>query len=123
MKKKSIKFKIRAIEGLPTNDARTIDFLIKKEKILSKGDYKLRNTAAIQLSKIRSADIRKKMLAYAEDRDKRVREGVITALCHNRDPKLDPPVIMKALKDPAWEVRRMRAGPPASSACVRRSIR
>jgi pimeloyl-ACP methyl ester carboxylesterase len=107
MKKKSIKFKIRAIEGLPTNDGRTIDFIIKKEKLLSKKDYMLRNKAAKQLGKIRSGDIRKKMLAYAEDRDKRVREGILTALWWNRDPKLDPPVILKALKDPAWEVRRM----------------
>lgn len=107
MKKKSIKFKIRAIEGLPTTDGRVIDFIIKKEKLLSKKDYMLRNKAARQLGKIRSGDLRKKMLAYAEDRDKRVREGILTALWWNRDPKLDPPVILKGLKDSAWEVRRM----------------
>ncbi|MHC4940186.1 MAG: hypothetical protein ACYTHK_14655 [Planctomycetota bacterium] len=106
-KKKSIKFKNRAIEGLPTNDARTIEFIIDKEKLLSNKDWMLRYKAAVQLGKIRSPELRKKMLKYATHRDKRVREGILTALAVQRDPKLDPPVIIAALKDSAWEVRRM----------------
>jgi pimeloyl-ACP methyl ester carboxylesterase len=107
MKKKSIKFKIRAIEGLPTNDGRVIDFIIKKEKLFGKKDYMLRNKAAKQLGKIRSGDLRKKMLAYALDPDKRIREGILTAVWYYADPKLDPPVIINALKDQTWEVRRL----------------
>ncbi|MHC4850315.1 MAG: HEAT repeat domain-containing protein, partial [Planctomycetota bacterium] len=67
----------------------------------------LRYKAATQLGKIRSPELRKKMLTFAKDRDKRVREGILTALAMQRDPKLDPPIIIEALKDPAWEVRRM----------------
>jgi len=106
-KKKSIKFKIRAIEGLPTGDGRTIDFIIDKEKILAGKDWLLRYKAAKQLGKIRSPELRKKMLGYATHRDKRVREGIMTAMAVQRDPQLDPPVIVEGLKDSAWEVRRM----------------
>ncbi|MEM8885728.1 MAG: HEAT repeat domain-containing protein [Planctomycetota bacterium] len=106
-KKKSIKFKNRAIEGLPTNDARTVSFIIDKEKLLSSKDWMIRFKAAQRLARIRTPEIRKKMLTYAEHRDKRVREGVFAALCFGRDPQLDPPVILKGLQDPAWEVRRM----------------
>jgi len=106
-KKKSIKFKIRAIEGMPTNDARTIEFLIDKEKVLQGKDWLLRFKAARQLGLIRTAELRAKMLEYAKHKDKRVREGIMTALAVQRDPKLDPPVIIEGLKDPAWEVRRM----------------
>jgi len=106
-KKKSIKFKRRAIKALPTNDARTIEFIISKKKLFNSKDWAIRYAAAERLSKIRSAQLRAEMLKNAEHRDKRVREGVLTALSIARDPKLDPPVIVKALKDKAWEVRRM----------------
>jgi len=105
-KKKSIKFKRRAILGLPTNDARTIEFVINKEKLFNSKDWYIRFTAAERLSKIKTPDLRKKLLAYAGHRDKRVRECVIAALAINRDPKLDPPVIVNALQDSTWEVRR-----------------
>ncbi|MHC4954851.1 MAG: HEAT repeat domain-containing protein [Planctomycetota bacterium] len=106
-KKKSIKFKRRAIKGLPTNDGRTIEFIIDKKKLFNSKDWYIRFTAAERLAKIRNPDLRKKMLKYAEHRDKRVRECIMAALAINRDPKLDPPVIVKALSDSAWEVRRM----------------
>ena len=106
-KKKSIKFKVRAIEGMPTNDARTIEFLIDKMKVLQGKDWFLRFKAARQLGLIRTPEIRQKMIDYATHRDSRVREGIMTALAVQHDPKLDPPVILAGLKDDAWEVRRI----------------
>jgi len=106
-KKKSIKFKVRAIEGMPTNDPRTIGFLIDKKKVLQGKDWFLRFKAARQLGLMRTPEIRKQMLEYATHRDARVREGIMTALAVQHDPKLDPPVILNGLKDDDWEVRRM----------------
>jgi pimeloyl-ACP methyl ester carboxylesterase len=105
-KKRSIKYKQRAIESLPTNDERTIDFIIKKEKLLNHKDWFVREQACILLSKIKVAELRKKLHSFAKDRDWRVREGVIAALGMSRD-RLDPPVIVEALKDKDWHVRRM----------------
>jgi len=105
-KKKSIRFKIRAIEALPVTDERTITFIIEKEKLLSDKDWWIRSTAAERLSKINTPELRQKLLTYAKHSDKRIREGVIAALAMSHD-RLDAPVIVEALKDPAWEVRRM----------------
>lgn len=106
IKKKSIRFKKRAIEVLPANDGRTITFIIEEEKLLSHKDWWIRSTAAEQLSKIRDQDLRKKLLSYAKSSDVKVREGVLAALAMSTD-RLDAPVIVEALKDPAWQVRRM----------------
>ncbi len=105
-KKKSIRFKKRAIEALPPGDARTITFIIEEEKLLSSKDWWIRFTAAEQLSKIRDPGLRQKLLSYAKNADVKVREGVITALAMSND-RLDAPVIVEALKDSAWQVRRM----------------
>ncbi len=105
-KKKSIKFKFRALEVLPVKDARTIDFIIKKKKLFKHKDWWIRTTAAERLSKMKVPALRAKLLAYAKDPDKRVREGVIAALAMSND-RQDAPVVLAALKDPAWEVRRM----------------
>ncbi len=106
-KKQSIAFKITAIEGLPLNDGRTIEFIIEKEKLLSHKDWQIREIAADRLGKIQHSDLRKKMLTYAKDSDKRIREGIMAALATNTNPQLDPPVILEGLSDSAWEVRRM----------------
>ena len=107
-KKKSIAFKKRAIEALPLTDERTIEFIIKsKYKLLNSKDWWIRATAAERLSKIRRTNLRKKLLSYATDGDRLVREGVIAALAMSSDPKLDPPVIMAALDDKDWQIRRM----------------
>ncbi len=106
IKKKSVKFKKRAIEALPADDARTIKFIIEEEKLLSSKDWWIRMTAAEQLSKIRDPDLRKKLLTYAKSSDVKVREGVMAALAISND-RLDPPVILEGLKDSAWQVRRM----------------
>ncbi|MHC4549762.1 MAG: HEAT repeat domain-containing protein [Planctomycetota bacterium] len=105
-KKKSVRFKKRAIEALPVKDARTIVFLIKQKKLISHKDWWIRVTAAGQLSKIKTPELRQKLHAYAKDPDKRIREGILCALAMTGD-NLDPPIILEALKDPAWEVRRM----------------
>jgi len=99
--------KITAIEGLPLTDARTIEFIIEKEKLLSHKDWQIRETASDRLGKIQNSDLRKKMLSYAKDSDKRVREGIMAALATNTNPQLDPPYILEGLADSAWEVRRM----------------
>jgi pimeloyl-ACP methyl ester carboxylesterase len=104
--KKSIRFKWAAIEMLPTDDHRTIEFIIKRKKLLSHKDWRIRVTAAERLSKIEDPALRKKLHEYAKDPDKRIREGIVYALATSHD-KLDPPVIVEALKDGAWEVRRM----------------
>jgi pimeloyl-ACP methyl ester carboxylesterase len=106
VKKKSIKFKKRAIEALPPGDARTIPFVIEEEKLLSHKDWWIRTTAAEQLAKVRDPDLRKKLLTYAKNSDPKVREGVIGVLAISNDP-MDAPVIVEALKDQAWQVRRM----------------
>ena len=106
-KKKSIKFKRRAILSLPLDDPRVVEFVIEKEKLFNSKDWYIRYTAAERMSKIKSPDIRKKLLSYCDHRDKRVRECVFAAMAVNRDPKLDPPYVVKGLKDTAWEVRRM----------------
>jgi len=105
-KKKSIRYKKMAIDGLPLDDERTIEFIVKGQKLLNHKDWWVRATAAERLSKIKSARLRRIVHSYAEDSDKRVREAIIAALAMSRD-KSDPPVILKALKDKAWEVRRM----------------
>ena len=105
-KKKSVKYKKMAIDGLPLNDERTIEFIIDKEKLLSKGDWWIRTQAAERLSKIKTPRLRKIIYTYATHSDKRVREGILAALAMSRD-KNDPPYIIKALGDSAWEVRRM----------------
>jgi len=105
-KKKSIRFKKRAIESLPVKDGRTIEFIIKKKKLLADKDWWIRFTAAERLSKIKTAELRQKLHKFAKSSDSRVREGIICALALGHD-KLDPPIILEALKDPAWEVRRM----------------
>ena len=53
-KKKSIKFKRRAIKGLPTNDGRTIEFIIDKEKLLNSKGWYIRFTAAERLANPRT---------------------------------------------------------------------
>ncbi len=105
-KKPSVRFKKRAIEGLPPTDPRTIAFIIEEEKLLSSKDWWIRITAAEQLSKIRDPDLRKKLLTYAKSSDVKVREGILAALAMSSD-RLDAPVIVEALKDSAWQVRRM----------------
>jgi len=105
-KKKSIAFKSRAIEVLPTNDRRTIKFIIEDKKLLSHKDWWVREKSAEWLSKIKIPALRQELHKYAKHRDKKVREGVLAALAMGRD-RLDPPVIVEALADPAWEVRRM----------------
>ncbi len=104
--KKSIKFKKRAIDFLPIHDARTLKFIVEDKKLLSHKNWWIRGTAADRLSKVKSPELRKKLLAYATHSDKRVREGIMTALSMSGD-RLDPPVIVKALQDKTWEVRRM----------------
>jgi pimeloyl-ACP methyl ester carboxylesterase len=106
IKKKSVKFKKRAIEALPADDERTIKFIIEQEKLLSNKDWWIRITAAEQLSKIRDPDLRAKLLTYAKNSDVKVREGIMAALAISSD-RLDPPVIIEGLKDSAWQVRRM----------------
>jgi pimeloyl-ACP methyl ester carboxylesterase len=106
IKKKSIRFKKRAIEVLPPGDERTIKFIIEDEKLLSSKDWWIRTTAAEQLSKIRDPDLRAKLLTYAKNSDVKVREGIMAALALSND-RLDAPVILEGLKDPRWEVRRM----------------
>jgi len=105
-KKKSVRFKKRAIEVLPPTDERTIKFIIEQEKLLSSKDWWIRTTAAEQLSKIRDPDLRAKLLSYAKSSDVKVREGIMAALAMSND-RLDPPVILEGLQDSAWQVRRM----------------
>jgi hypothetical protein len=95
-KKKSIAFKISAIESLPLKDERTIDFIIKDQKLLNSSDWMIRMKAADRLSKILTPELRKKMLAYAKDRDVKIREGIYLALAFGHDPTLDVPVILEA---------------------------
>lgn len=104
--KKSIGFKKRAIELLPSNDERTIHFIIREQKLLEAKNWWIRFTAAEKLSRINLDDLRKKLHEYAKDKKKEVREGVIAALGMIKH-HLDPPVIIAALDDPDWEVRRM----------------
>jgi pimeloyl-ACP methyl ester carboxylesterase len=106
IKKKSVKFKKRAIEALPADDERTIKFIIEEEKLLSSKDWWIRITAAEQLSKIRDPDLRAKLLTYAKNSDAKIREGIMAALAISSD-RLDPPAILDALMDSAWQVRRM----------------
>lgn len=106
IKKKSIRFKKRAIDALPPKDPRTITFIIEEEKLLSSKDWWIRSTAAEQLSKIRDPDLRQKLLTYARNSDPKIREGILAALAASSD-RLDAPVIVEALKDSAWQVRRM----------------
>jgi len=106
IKKKSVKFKKRAIEVLPASDARTITFIIEDEKLLASKDWWIRMTAAEQLSKIRDPDLRAKLLTYMKSSDVKVREGVMAALAISND-RLDAPAIVEGLKDSRWEVRRM----------------
>jgi pimeloyl-ACP methyl ester carboxylesterase len=106
-KKKSVRFKKRAIEALPAGDARTITFIIEEEKLLSSKDWWIRYTAAEQLSKVRDPELRRKLLSYAKNSDPKIREGILTALTLSNDPTLDGPVIVDALKDSSWQVRRM----------------
>jgi len=105
-KRKSVRYKLRAIEALPLKDGRTIDYIIKKEKLLSDRDWWIRVTAAERLAKIKTPELRKKLLGFAKDRDERIREGIMTALALSHD-RLDPPVIVEALDDRSWKVRRM----------------
>jgi pimeloyl-ACP methyl ester carboxylesterase len=107
IKKKSVKFKKRAIEALPADDERTIKFIIEEEKLLASKDWWIRITAAEQLGKIRDPDLRAKLLTYAKSPDIKVREGIMAALAISTDSRLDPPVIIEGLKDSAWQVRRM----------------
>lgn len=107
IKKKSVKFKKRAIEALPADDERTIKFIIEEEKLLASKDWWIRITAAEQLGKIRDPDLRAKLLAYAKSPDVKIREGVMAALAISSDARLDPPVILEGLKDSSWQVRRM----------------
>jgi pimeloyl-ACP methyl ester carboxylesterase len=106
IKKKSIRFKKRAIDALPPGDERTIAFVIEQEKLLSHKDWWIRITAAEQLAKIKDPELRQKLLTYAKHSDVKVREGIMAALATSYD-RLDPPVIVEALKDQAWQVRRM----------------
>jgi pimeloyl-ACP methyl ester carboxylesterase len=106
IKKKSIRFKKRAIEALPPSDERTITFIIEDEKLLSSRNWWIRITAAEQLGKIRDPDLRAKLLAYAKNPDVKVREGIMAAVAVSND-RLDVPVIVEGLRDPRWEVRRM----------------
>lgn len=105
-KKKSIMYKRQAIEGLPVNDERTIKFIIEDQKLLQSKDWWIRGMAAERLARINAPELRAKLLAYAKHSDWKVREGVIaaTGLVKHR---LDPPVILEALSDKAWQVRRM----------------
>jgi pimeloyl-ACP methyl ester carboxylesterase len=106
-KKKSIAFKISAIDSLPLKDERTIDFIIKDQKLLNSKDWMIRKKASERLSKILTPELRKKMLVYAKDKDVQVREGIYLALAFGHDPTLDVPYILDGLSDPAWEVRRL----------------
>jgi pimeloyl-ACP methyl ester carboxylesterase len=106
-KKKSIAFKISAIESLPLKDERTIDFIIKDQKLLNSSDWMIRMKAADRLSKILTPELRKKVLVYAKDRDVKIREGIYLALAFGHDPTLDVPVILEGLNDTAWEIRRL----------------
>jgi pimeloyl-ACP methyl ester carboxylesterase len=105
-KKKSVRYKRQAIEGLPTNDERTIKFIIEDQKLLQAKDWWIRGMAAERLARINAPDLRAKLLTYAKHPDWKVREGVIaaTGLVKHR---LDAPVIVEALSDRAWQVRRM----------------
>lgn len=104
--RRSIKFKVRAIDSLPTGDVRTVPFLIEKKALLQHDDWRIRAAAAERLGKIEVPDLRARMRAYAEHPDKRVREGILLALGLSRG-RLDGPVILNALADESWEVRRM----------------
>ena len=104
-KKKSVKFKKLAISGLPLDDERTITFIIEKERLFNSPDWWVRVTAAEHLAGIKTPSLRKVMHSYAEHADTRVRECVIAALAMSKDDT-DKSVIIDALKDPAWEVRR-----------------
>jgi pimeloyl-ACP methyl ester carboxylesterase len=104
--KRSLRFKMAAIKMLPTDDQHTIEFLIERRKLLSHKDWRIRVTAAEHLAKIEDPALRKMLHKYARDPDKRIREGILYALATSHDP-LDPPVIVEALEDGAWEVRRM----------------
>jgi len=108
--KKSIGFKKRALEVLPTNDERTIHFILKEKKLAEVKNWWIRYAAAERLSRISTPELRAKLHAYYDPKKqkKEVREAVIAALgmVKHRD---DPPVIVAALSDPDWEVRRMAA--------------
>jgi pimeloyl-ACP methyl ester carboxylesterase len=106
MAKKSIAFKKRAIEALPTNDERTIHFIIKEAKLLNSKNWWIRSTAAARLARVMIPDLRKKLHAYSTSSNKQIREGVIVALGIAKH-RLDAPIILKALDDKDWEVRRM----------------
>ncbi|MFQ5843817.1 MAG: HEAT repeat domain-containing protein, partial [Planctomycetota bacterium] len=106
-KKKSIGFKKRAIEALPTTDERTIHFIIKGKKLLQSKDWWIRGTACDRLARIQVAELRKVLHSYYyKESNVQIREGVITALGMIKH-RADPPVILDALKDKAWQVRRM----------------
>ncbi|MHC4957399.1 MAG: HEAT repeat domain-containing protein [Planctomycetota bacterium] len=107
-KKKSVKYKKMAMDGLPLDDERTIEFIVKKNKLLGHKDWWVRATACERLSKIKTARLRKILHSYAKDSDWRVREGILAALAMSQD-KADGPVIVAALKDKDWHVRRMAA--------------
>ncbi len=105
-KKKSIGFKKRAIEALPVTDERTIHFIIKDRKLLQSKDWWIRGSASERLARIQTPELRKILHGYAKNRKVEVREGVITALGMIKN-RLDPPVIIEALDDKDWRVRRM----------------
>ncbi len=105
-KKKSVAFKKRALEALPTTDERTIKFIIDDQKLLQAKNWWIRATAADRLARIQVPELRAKLLECAKHKDKMVREGIIGALGMIKH-RLDPPVILEALSDKDWEVRRM----------------
>ncbi|MEE8105244.1 MAG: HEAT repeat domain-containing protein [Planctomycetota bacterium] len=105
-KKKSVAYKKIAIESLPTNDERTIHFIIKDQKLLQSKNWWIRSTAAKRLAHVSIPDLRRILLGYAKDPKKEIREGVIAALGKAKN-RLDPPTIIEALNDKTWEVRRM----------------
>ena len=105
-KKKSVVFKHRALEALPTTDERTITFIIEQKKLLQDKNWWIRAAAAERLGRVQVPELRTKVLAYAKHKDKMVREGILCAVGQIKH-RLDPPVIVEALQDKDWEVRRM----------------
>ncbi|MGH7162302.1 MAG: hypothetical protein ACREID_02370 [Planctomycetota bacterium] len=106
-KKKSVVFKKRALEALPVADERTIHFIIKEQRLLESKDWWIRYASADRLARVNAPELRKALHAYYAKGSKReIREGVIAALglVKHRD---DSPVILAALDDPDWQVRRM----------------
>jgi pimeloyl-ACP methyl ester carboxylesterase len=106
--KKSVGHKKRALDLLPTNDERTLHFIVKEKKLLEVKNWWIRYAAAERLGRLATPELRKKLHEYynPKTQKKEVREGIIAAmgLVKHRD---DPPVIVAALSDPDWEVRRM----------------